>query len=534
MPLRRFGTLWLIVLAQAGTTAPDDIRRAIETERAARRAPMTAIELREVASLYDRSANAPLWLDAAGAVSGNGRAALALLDGAAAEGLDPASYDVPALVRLSTALDASPRPPASAAELDVRLTAAVLRYYRHLHLGRVDPRSLGWQIAVPAESHDMAGLLWSALHESRVAETAAELPPPMHQYIAVKTALARYRALVAGSIALPEFAATVKPGQAYAGVAVLQRFLVAVGDAAPDTPLAAAGTYDDALAAAVTRFQTRHGLDADGVIGPATQAALRVPLAWRVRQLELALERLRWLPDLAGGRLIVVNIPMFRLWAWDRVPATGPADLSMAVIVGRALNTRTPVFAEQMRYVVFRPYWNVPRSIARGEVLPGIRKDPGYLDRQNMELVRGESDNAPAIAATPEHLAELERGTVRVRQRPGPKNALGLVKFMLPNQNNVYLHSTPAPLLFQHARRDFSHGCIRVEDPVALGAWVLGWPAERVNAAMDGTPNRRVNLDAPIQVLIYYSTVAVVFDESAVHFAGDLYGQDAALDKALQ
>jgi murein L,D-transpeptidase YcbB/YkuD len=534
MLLRLIAVAWLVVSAQGGTIVPGELRRAIEAERTARRGPITPVEHRDVLRLYDRSSNAPLWVDAAGALTAKGRAGLTLLEGATAEGLNPADYDVATLARLGTALNDAAQPPALAAELDVRLTSAVLRYYRHLHLGRVDPRSLGWQIAAPAERHDLVDLLWSALSASRVAETAAELPPAMHQYTAVKAALARYRALAAESIVLPEFRATLKAGQPYDGVDALHRFLVAVGDAPPDAPPPAGGVYDGTLAAAVTRFQTRHGLDADGVIGPATQAALRVPLSQRVRQLELALERMRWLPDLSAGRLIVVNIPMFRLWAWDRVPATGPADLSMAVIVGRALNTRTPVFAEDMRYVVFRPYWNVTRSITRGEVVPAIRKDPGYLDRQNMELVRGQSDNSPVIEPTPEHIDELERGTVRVRQRPGPKNSLGLVKFMLPNQNNVYLHSTPAPLLFKQARRDFSHGCIRVEDPVALAAWVLRWPAERAAAAMDGSPNRRVDLEDPIQVLIYYSTAAVVFDESAVYFSADLYGQDAALDKALQ
>jgi murein L,D-transpeptidase YcbB/YkuD len=295
--------------------------------------------------------------------------------------------------------------------------------------------------------------------------------------------------------------------------------------------------YDETMAAGIARFQERHGLAPDAVIGRATQAALAVPLTWRVRQVELALERLRWLPDLSAGRLMAVNIPMFRLWAWDRAPSATPPALSMAVIVGRALDTRTPVFADRMEYVVFRPYWNVPQSILMNEILPAVRQDADYLARENLEIVSGPADASAVLAPTAEHIAELGQSGVRLRQRPGAGNALGLIKFMFPNRNDVYMHATPTPRLFQPSRRDFSHGCIRVEDPEALAAWALGgdpsWTPEAILAAMNGPANRRVDLSEPIQVVIFYTTAVVLPEDGRVHFAADIYGQDPRLDRAL-
>jgi murein L,D-transpeptidase YcbB/YkuD len=243
------------------------------------------------------------------------------------------------------------------------------------------------------------------------------------------------------------------------------------------------------------------------------------PSSMHVRQIELAMERLRWLPDLNGSRLLVVNIPMFRLWTFEEDRADGTPSIEMNVIVGRARTTRTPVFAAELRSVVFRPSWNVPDSIVRNEILPALGRDPRYLEKHDMELTRS-------------------GGRVSVRQRPGPGNALGLVKFVFPNPHNVYMHATPVRELFGRARRDFSHGCVRVEDPVTLAVWALadegGWTREQVVAAMESTTTEAVVLRRPVRVVLFYTTAVYMADTGTVRFADDIYGYDARLEKALQ
>jgi murein L,D-transpeptidase YcbB/YkuD len=266
------------------------------------------------------------------------------------------------------------------------------------------------------------------------------------------------------------------------------------------------------------------------------EAARDSSLVPRVRQIELALERLRWLPPLGQQRVLVVNIPAFELFAFDSIGGEGIPALQMKVIVGKALDTRTPVLVEQMRTVEFRPYWNVPRSILVNELLPALRRNPQYLRKNDMELVAAR-DRVVGDAVTVEVLRQLATGALRVRQRPTPKNALGPVKFVFPNAANIYLHGTPQPRLFARTRRDFSHGCIRVEDPAALAAWVLRdqptWPIDSVRAAMAGPRTRRVPLTRPIPVIAFYTTAVVAPGDSIV-FYNDIYGHDRRLDAALR
>jgi murein L,D-transpeptidase YcbB/YkuD len=305
---------------------------------------------------------------------------------------------------------------------------------------------------------------------------------------------------------------------------------------APPSPLAGDGTplYEGALVDAVKRFQTRHILDADGIVGASTIAALNVPLAARVRQLELAMARGRWLPRLNDRPAVFVNVPLFRLWAFD--PLLGGEPLRMRVVVGKSLGHRTPIFVAHMEHVVFRPYWNPPYSITAKEIVPKARQDVTYLEREEIEIVASGDEGALALPATPENLDAVARGRLFVRQKPGPRNSLGLAKFIFPNQENVYMHGTPAPQLFSRTRRDFSHGCIRVEDPARLAEWVLrqspGWTKARIEAAMQGERPTRVNLPEPLMVVIFYDTVHVN-SENVVHFVDDIYGHDQALDRAL-
>jgi L,D-transpeptidase YcbB len=493
----------------------------------------------ELQALYG-SADAALWLDASGRPTRNMQDAVMVLSQAASEGLDPADYYQDVIAHLSPLRDSGSSTAKDLTRLDVALSTAMLRYLRDMHMGRVDPRAIGFRLDAPRHQHDFPGLLRAAMTEQRLMNLAADLRPPLAQYRLLRAMLLRYRSLAAnpGIVPPPPLARSIHPADSYADVGVLQQELIALEDLPPDTPAPQAhARYEGPAVEGVRHFQIRHGLEPDGILGKTTIAALRVSLAWRVRQIELALERLRWLPDLGDERLVVMNIPMFRLWAWDAIPPSGAPRFGMDVIVGRALSTQTPVFSEKMLEVIFRPYWNVPRSILRHEVLPKIEHDPDYLRREDMEIVRGESDNASQVALSAEALAGLRRGALRVRQRPGPKNALGLIKFVFPNQEDVYMHGTPAQALFAKSRRDFSHGCVRVADPVAFAEWVLQdrpeWTRDQILAATAGTQTIHVRLPRPIQVILFYTTAAVMPEDGTIRFADDLYRHDARLDAAL-
>jgi len=236
-------------------------------------------------------------------------------------------------------------------------------------------------------------------------------------------------------------------------------------------------------------------------------------------------------------RLIAINIPMFRLWAWNANASRQAPALDMAVIVGRAARSETPIIDQPLRSVVFRPFWNVPRSILRDEILATLARDPAYLDRENMEIVDGQGDDAVPISLDDASLARLRDGSLRVRQRPGPKNALGLVKLIFPNVDDIYMHGTPAQTLFARSRRDFSHGCVRVEQPAILAEWALrdipGWTSQHIAEAMNGQRPVDVRLPKPIRVILFYTTAAVMSADGTVHFAEDIYGRDPALDAAL-
>ena len=462
-----------------------------------------------------------LWTSA-GRPTPNARAAQSILAGAASDGLDPGSYGIDDLSRRASALEVGSTTAADVAAFDVVLSMTMLRYMRHLHLGLVDPQTMGFGLNVQAEQHDFVSLLREALANQRIAEMVRELAPPIVQYRLLRDMLARYRGLAAEEFApLLSPSGSVHPDSSYEGLFGLYQRLVAFGDLPAGSPPSRTDLlYEGPLVEAVKRFQERHGLDPDGILGSATHAALHVAPAVRLRQIELALERLRWLPDLDQRRFIALNIPMFQLWAWDTVPPSGAPTLGMRAIVGRALHTRTPVFVDEMQAVLFRPYWNVPRSILRNELLPLITRDARYLEGHDMELVIGEGPHATVVESSPENLALLRQGRLRVRQRPGPRNALGLVKFDFPNADNVYMHGTPTPQLFSRPRRDFSHGCVRVEDPVMLATWVLqgepGWTQERVVAAMSAERSTSVKLSQPIQVILFYLTAVVMPEDGTV------------------
>ena len=355
------------------------------------------------------------------------------------------------------------------------------------------------------------------------------------EYKRTLSALEHYRVLASEDAAaiLPATKKPVARGDHYAGVPRLIRLLTLVGDLPGGTVPADSDVYDATLVAAVKRFQTRHGLEPDGRLGKGTLAQLNTPLSSRVRQLELALERWRRLPYDPSRPAIVLNLPEFRLRAFD----TGhqPA-LEMKIVIGKARGLQTPLLSSELDSVLFRPYWNVPFSIQRKELVPQIKRDPSYISKNDFELVTPKGIVVAQDAVSDTLLVQLRSGKLHLRQRRGPKNSLGLIKFVFPNEDDVYMHDTPAKSLFSRARRDFSHGCIRLERAEDLAEWVFsgetGWPRDRIDAAMQATDSTSVKLKHPIPVRTIYVT-AVVAENGEVHFFDDIYGKDAALEKEL-
>jgi murein L,D-transpeptidase YcbB/YkuD len=368
-----------------------------------------------------------------------------------------------------------------------------------------------------------------------VAETS---PTAMSHYQLLESARLRYEAL-ATQPALTQLPSlprrSIGLGDTYQGVAALRTLLTAVGDL-PATPAATdaatpagvdSNVLDATLVTALTRFQERHGLQPDGVLNASTWRALTTPMATRLRQIERTLERWRSLPANPYQRAIFINIPRFRLYGMQTFDDREAGLLRMDVVVGRVVEKlRTPTFTADLTHLIFRPYWNVPPSIVRAELLPAARRNPDYISSRHYELV----DRAGYVVPySPAQLDLLANGALRVRQRPGDDNALGAVKFMLPNPNGVYLHDTPERALFTRPTRAFSHGCIRVADAARLAAWLLAgdatWTAGRIDEAMRGSEPLRVDLPEPVRVYIVYGT-ALAREDGSVLFLDDLYGMD--------
>ncbi len=535
---RLFAAIALILCATLAR-ADDATRTAIqglvaEGRHPVRGAALKAKDREALVRFYASSAFAPAWFDDAKPRPAFAQA-VALLEAARDDGLDPRDYDAGWLAAQLASAPSAVADARSVAALDVATTLAMLSWLRDLHSGRVDPRTIHPNLALSAPPLDGVTALRDALSRGTVRDLPARHVPQLALYRRLKDQLARYRALASGPPLPPLVGiAKVEPGATYAGRAALAVRLRAFGDLALGVALPPGDAYSGELVAAIRRFQSRHGLEPDGVIGKATFAALAVQPSSRVIQIELAMERLRWLPAFAPQPLFVVNVPAFRLWAFDLPDDARAPALTMRVIVGKALDTETPVFADTLRAIEFSPYWNVPKSIATKEILPRLRRDPGYLAREQMELVG--ADGTTTGAVTPDHLAAVESGALRIRQRPGKHNAMGRIKFVLPNHLAIFLHDTSAPQLFARSRRDFSHGCIRVEKPIDLALFALdgerGWDAARVEAAMNRPEPAHASLPRPITVLVFYTT-ALADGEGRAFFYEDLYGHDRALASAL-
>ena len=436
--------------------------------------------------VYSAASPGPVWFTPQGprpAVAG----VLRELRAAADRGLAPEDYDVGALERKVEAAKGSVPDPDALARADVALSATALQFLADLRFGRAQPQRVAPHYRVPAKDAVFVIELRDAVAGDRLGALITAAEPQFPQYLRLKRLLVEYRPLAtqpAPSLPpLPSPRHKIDVGDTYPGTAALHTELVRLGDLAASSAIPADDRYTATLAEGLQRFQARHGLLPDGILGKDTLAALNEPIAARVVQIVLSLERLRWLPDLPAGPLIAINIPSFRLWAFADRPGAGSAALSMPVVVGRAMRNETPVFIGDMRYVEFSPYWNVPPSILRNELLPRLDKDPSYLEREGMEIVRTRGDG-PAIAADAgAGIAALRSGDARLRQRPGPRNALGGVKFVLPNTMDIYLHATPERGLFDRAKRDCRAGRGRTADAPASRAGKHGVGQDELDAA---------------------------------------------------
>ena len=492
----------------------------------------------DVKKFYASGGNSIAWIQN-GKASPQALSMILLFQNASSKGLNPDDYDASRWdSRLAKLQPSAPKASdTDLAHIDLALTVSAMRYISALHAGRVNPQHFKFGLVVGPTHYDLADLLRTqVLPAPDVPAAIAKVEPDYAGYRRAEDALLTYSKMASAGDAplIPVPQKGVRPGNSFASMPQLVARLRQLGDLPPNADVPANSTvYDAAVVGAVKHFQRRHGLDIDGVLGKGTVTELNVPLKTRVQNLQLTLERYRWIPPDFPEPPIIVNIPEFRLHTMRRQPAN---YLTMGVVVGKAMRTQTPVFANNMRYVIFRPYWLVPPSIQRAELVPKTRRNPDYLANHGFEVVDGGGNVVPSSPATGKVISGLRSGALSIRQRPGPKNALGLIKFMFPNQYNVYMHGTPEQELFARSRRDFSHGCIRVEDPVALAAWVLRdkpeWTVDKIRATMHGDTTLQVNLDKPIPVLILYST-AVVEPDGEVRFFDDIYGYDALLARAL-
>jgi len=470
---------------------------------------------------------------------------------AAQKGLRPEDYDasrwqqrVARVKSIFKSHDTSAEAQDALAQFDAAMTIDAMRYISDLHSGRVNPQHLNFDIDVPAKraAFDLAAYLNDKVAEADdVTEALDAVEPQNEMYAGTEKALQQYLALARQQHASPTpplapVAKTISVGQPYPAPALfaLATRLALEGDI-PFTPAGEStvgSVYSQDIADAVKHYQQRHGLTADGKLTQATIDSLNVPMDVRVQQLNLSLERWRWLADPYTNPRLLENLAEFMVRAYD---PDHTLAFKMKTVNGQAKgNHDTPVFTRTMKFLVFRPYWNVPPSIIKKELVPHIQRSGiGYLAQKNYEVFK-----ADGTVVTDYNEHDIEHLRYNVREKPGPKNSLGLVKFMFPNEYDVYMHSTPELNLFNLTRRDRSHGCVRLEHADQMAEWVLNgqgdWDADKIAAAMNSQDqdNKQVSLKTQLPVVIFYLT-ATADEDGTTHFFDDIYGYDKQLEDIL-
>ena len=461
----------------------------------------------------------PIWVRDSGPKS-KAKEVVGIFKKADEMGLNPANYLVAEIEGMMGKTD-----PRGLAELEMVLTRAFIDFGRDVNRGRVLPQTASKDNAFTAREIGALTLIDGAENADDIAQFVKTLEPQTPEYARLKDALARYRAIEAagGWPVIPKGPA-LKPGMKDARVPILRRYLAITGDL---THEGSGDVYEPALVEAVKRYQERNGLTDDGIIAQTTLEMMNVPAGDRIHQIALNMERRRWMDDDLGSYYVFVNVADQAL----KVVKDGKTIHTARVVVGKPY-TRTPIFSDTMKYIVLNPYWGVPPSIANGEYLPKLKKNPGYLRSQNIKVL---GSNGKEIDPYSVNWASLKRVPYQLRQDSGPKNALGRVKFMFPNKFNVYLHDTPAKNLFAKDLRVFSHGCMRVQDPLALAALLLGdqgWTKAKIDAQIAAGEQRVINLKQHIPVHITYLT-AWVNKDGSVNFRRDPYKRDGQLAQLL-
>lgn len=479
------------------------------------------------------------WVDAHG-LRPQGESLLAAIGESSDTGLEPDAYLPPSLRAACNDAAAFSEPmrlnnPGRCIQLDVSLTEGILRYAQHLWQGQVMPTSLIRQwLAWPGKStRDFPAELAEALHGNRLKAYIESLQPNGKAYQRLRKTLQQYEAIDQyGGWPTISPGPTLRIGDRGSRVDALVNQLKITADLPSEAPTARRG-YDTNIEAAVKRFQRRHGLTADGLVGNRTRAELNIPVERRITQLRLNMERWRWLPDSLGDRYLMVNIPAFALHVVDVATRID----TMRVIVGKT-RRQTPIMSGNMTYLEFNPYWNIPRKIARRDILPKAIVDPAYLVRQGIRVFDSWDHQAQEVdpASIPWEQLSTRNFPYRLRQDPSNANALGQVKFMFPNHHSVYIHDTPGKALFNRQERDFSSGCVRVQTPLALAQYLLeeqGWDRARIEATIARGQRKTVVLERPVPVHLVYFTTWVDSD-GTVNFRQDIYGRDRDLLVALE
>ncbi|ABF40900.1 conserved hypothetical protein [Candidatus Koribacter versatilis Ellin345] len=491
----------------------------------------------QIDNFYKASNYSLAWIEA-GTPTDHARQMIAILSAADSQGLNAEDYDGLRWPDRISKLAAA-HAPEDEDVFDLALTVSTMRYISDMHIGRINPTHFQFGLDVEHKKLDLPSFVRNMLSSpDDLTHTIAKVGPPFAGYEATRQAMLQYTQLAKqpDTEKLPLPVGVVYQGGYYDHMPALAKRLQQLGDLDPKVIiLADAIKYDDPLMGGVAHFQSRHGLPNDGNLTSDTIDALNIPIADRLEQLKLALERYRWIRYQFTSPPVVVNVPEFKLFGYD---GSGTQILSMGVNVGDAFDFQTPIFEGDIRYIVFRPYWYVTPTIQRDEMVPSVEEDRTYLEQNEMEVVDKDGKVIASGAISDAVLKHLKNGSYSIRQRPGADNALGLVKIIFPNSHNVYLHDTPEfKTMFSKAPRALSHGCIHLEKPADLAYWLLrdktDWSLDKVKEAMQhGRDNSSVTLTKPVPILILYVT-ARAQTNGTVQFFKDIYGHDVELKAAL-